>query len=353
VSVLWFIAGYSLAFGDSVNGWIGGLDKAFLGDIVTTTLKEDIPETVFFMFQMTFAIITPGLIVGAYPERVRFGAVLMFSALWLLLVYVPICHWVWGGGWMAAMGVMDFAGGIVVHTSAGLSALVFAHVLGGRHGFPHEVALPHNPGMTMAGAAMLWVGWYGFNGGSALAANGNAGMAITVTHIAAAAGALAWMSVEWLQHRKASLVGIVTGTIAGLATITPAAGFIGPEGALPIGIAGGIVCYYATALIKRRWHIDDTLDVFAVHGVGGMLGTLLTAFFAAKAFGGAGFASANSISAQFLTQLTGVAVAALWSVVLTFAILKAVEMFVGLRVSQDQEAEGLDVTQHGERAYDM
>ncbi len=279
-SVLWLIGVYSLAFGDggSVNAWIGGLGKSFLAGVGTDTLFGDIPETVFFMFQMTFAIITPALIVGAYPERMKFAAVLLFSGLWLILVYAPVAHWVWGGGWLADMGVMDFAGGLVVHVTAGASALVIAIVLGSRRGFPREITPPHSPGMVMMGAAMLWVGWYGFNAGSALAANGSAGMAMTVTHLSAASASLTWMTIEWVKHGKPSLVGLVTGTIAGLATITPASGFVGPVGGLVYGIAAGAVCYWAVNLIKQKFEIDDSLDVFAVHGVGGALGTLLAAF---------------------------------------------------------------------------
>ena len=265
-----------------------------------------VPEVVYFMFQMTFAIITPALIVGAYPERITFPAVLLFSAMWLLLVYVPVAHWIWGGGWLGALGVMDFAGGLVVHLTAGASALVLALVLGPRRGFPHEQITPHNPGMTMAGAAMLWVGWFGFNGGSALAANGNAGMAIAVTHVSASVGALTWAGVEWIKYGKPSLVGVVTGMVAGLATITPASGFVGPIGAVIIGLLGGYVCQWVTAYIKQVRRIDDSLDVFAVHGVGGILGTLLTAFLATEAFGGLGIAVEESALGQFGVQVLGV-----------------------------------------------
>ncbi len=354
-SVLWLIGVYSLAFGDggSVNAWIVGLGKSFLAGVGTDTLFGDIPETVFFMFQMTFAIITPALIVGAYPERMKFAAVLLFSGLWLILVYAPVAHWVWGGGWLADMGVMDFAGGLVVHLTAGASALVIAIVLGGRRGFPREVTPPHSPGMVMMGAAMLWVGWYGFNAGSALAANGSAGMAMTVTHLSAAAASLTWMSIEWLKHGKPSLVGLVTGTIAGLATITPASGFVGPVGGLVYGIAAGAVCYWAVNLIKQKFEIDDSLDVFAVHGVGGALGTLLAAFFAASSLGGLGLADGVTMGKAFWVQLVGVAATLAWTVVVSYVIIKVVGAIVGLRVSEDDEAEGLDITVHGERGYNL
>ena len=312
VSVLWLAVAYSLVF-DPGNAVIGGLGRAFLGGAGTETLAGTVPEVVYFMFQMTFAIITPALIVGAYPERITFPAVLLFSAIWLLLVYAPVAHWIWGGGWLAALGVMDFAGGLVVHLTAGASALVLALVLGPRRGFPHEPITPHSPGMTMAGAAMLWVGWFGFNGGSALAANGNAGMAIVVTHVSASVGALTWAAIEWIKYGKPSLVGAVTGMVAGLASITPASGSVGPIGALIIGLLGGYVCQWVTAYIKQVRHIDDSLDVFAVHGVGGMLGTLLTAFLATEAFGGLGIAVEGSTLAQFGVQLLGVVAVGVWS----------------------------------------
>jgi Amt family ammonium transporter len=352
VSVLWLVVGYSLAFGEG-SPVIGGLERAFLAGAGTEALAGTIPEVVFFMFQMTFAIITPALIVGAYPERITFPAVLLFSGVWLLLVYVPVAHWIWGGGWLAALGVMDFAGGLVVHLTAGASALVLALVIGRRRGFPHEQITPHSPGLTMAGAAMLWVGWFGFNGGSALAANGNAGMAIAVTHVSAAMGALTWAAIEWLKYGKPSLVGAVTGMVAGLASITPASGFIGPIGALIIGIAGGYVCQWVTAHLKQVRHIDDSLDVFAVHGVGGILGTLLTAFLATEAFGGLGIAVETGALAQFGVQLIGVAAVGVWSAALTFGIAKVVGVMVPLRVSEVVELEGLDVNIHGERAYDI
>jgi ammonium transporter, Amt family len=352
VSVLWLVIGYSLAFGEG-NAVIGGLGRVFLAGVSTETLSGSIPEVVFFMFQMTFAIITPALIVGAYAERITFPAVLLFSSIWLLLVYAPVAHWIWGGGWLAALGVMDFAGGLVVHLTAGASALVLALVIGRRRGFPHEQITPHSPGLTMAGAAMLWVGWFGFNGGSALAANGNAGMAIAVTHISAAVGALTWATIEWVKYGKPSLVGAVTGMVAGLASITPASGFVGPIGALIIGLVGGYVCQRVTSYLKQVRHIDDSLDVFAVHGVGGILGTLLTAVLAAEAVGGLGLAVDSGALAQFGVQLTGVVAVGVWSAALTYGIAKVIGAMVPLRVSEVVELEGLDVNIHGERAYDL
>ena len=350
-SILWLVCAYALAFGDG-NKFIG-LSKFFLAGVGPETLFGDIPETVFFMFQMTFAIITPALIVGAFPERMKFPAVLLFSGLWLIIVYAPVAHWIWGGGWLADMGVMDFAGGLVVHLTAGSSAVVLAILLGSRKGFPREITPPHNPGMTMIGACMLWVGWYGFNAGSALAANGSAGMAMVVTHISAATASLVWMAIEWQQHGKPSLIGTVTGTIAGLATITPASGFVGPVGALILGVAAGVICYIAVVLMKQRFKIDDSLDVFAVHGVGGLLGTVLVAILAHGAFGGLGLAEDTTVGGQLGVQIVGALATAAWSVVWTFIILKAVGAMVGLRVSDDEETEGLDITVHGERGYSL
>jgi Amt family ammonium transporter len=354
-SVLWLVVVYSLAFGDggAANDWIGGFGKAFLAGAGTDALSGTIPENVFFMFQMTFAIITPALIVGAYPERANFVAVMLFSALWLILVYAPVAHWIWGGGWLAKMGVLDFAGGLVVHLTAGVSALVMVVMLGARKGFPREIMPPHNPGMVATGACMLWVGWYGFNGGSALAANGAAGMAITVTHISAATASLTWMVIEWAKHGKPSLIGFVTGTIAGLATITPASGFVGPVGGLALGVAAGAVCYFCVWLIKQRLRIDDSLDVFAVHGVGGLLGTILTAFFASPRLGGLGFADGMNTMKQLVAQLTGVVAVTVWTVVVCYIIIKIVSVMTPLRVSPDDETEGLDITTHGERGYSL
>jgi Amt family ammonium transporter len=353
VSVLWLIAGYSLAFADggSAQGWIGGLGKAFLLGVGVDDLTGDIPESVFFMFQMTFAIITPALIAGAYVERIRFGHVLLFSGLWLIVVYAPVAHWVWGGGFLQQWGTLDFAGGLVVHATAGTSALVVAAMLGSRRGFPRELTPPHNPGLTMTGAAMLWVGWFGFNAGSALAANGSAGMAMVVTHLSAAMASLVWVAIEWLKFGKPSLVGVVTGMVAGLATVTPASGFIGPIGGLAIGLAGGIVCYFAVGIVKTRLRIDDSLDVFAVHGVGGVLGILLAAPFGDAALGGLGLKM--PVGAQLGVQAAGALIVIAWSAIATAAIVAAARALVGLRVAPEEETEGLDLTQHGERSYTL
>ncbi len=355
VSIVWLLYGYSLAFTDGA-GWqplIGGFSKAMLDGIAPDTLSGNVSETVFMMFQMTFAIITPALIVGAFAERMRFSAMLLFSLLWVSLVYLPVCHWVWGGGWLADIGVMDFAGGIVVHINAGIAALVAALVLGRRKGFPESPMPPHNLTMTVSGACMLWVGWFGFNAGSALAANGTAGMAMLVTHIAAATASLTWIAAEWLKQGKPSVLGIVTGMVAGLGTITPASGYVGPLGALVIGISAGIACYLATQFIKRKLFIDDSLDVFPVHGVGGILGTLLTGVFAAPLLGGVGFADGVGIGRQVLTQLIGVAATVVWCGLLTFIILKLVNAMLRLRVSPEQETEGLDVALHNETGYNL
>ncbi|HTI86708.1 MAG TPA: ammonium transporter [Alphaproteobacteria bacterium] len=354
VSVAWLVAGYALSFGDggSVNHLIGGLSKAFLAGIGPDTLSGSVPEIAFFMFQMTFAIITPGLIIGAFVERIRFGAVVLFTILWSLFVYVPICHWVWGGGFLANLGVEDFAGGIVVHLTSGISAIIMALMVGPRRKFPVEIHPPHNPGMVMTGAGMLWVGWYGFNGGSALAADGAAAMAIAVTHISAATAACTWMVVEWLRYKRASCVGVVTGAVAGLATVTPASGFIGPFGGFACGLIAGVVCFEAVAFVKHRLKIDDSLDVMAVHGVGGITGTMLTAVLGAPAFGGLGL-SKLSIGGQLAAQLIGIAAAAAWTIVATVVIVMVVRATIGLRVSEEDEAEGLDITAHGERAYDL
>lgn len=353
MSILWFVLVYSLAFGDggAANAWIGGLDKAFLSGVSVGTLSGTIPESVFFMFQMTFAVITPALIVGAYVERIKFSAVLIFSAVWIILVYGPVCHWIWGGGWLAEMGVKDFAGGLVVHVTAGISALVIAKMLGGRRGFPREITPPHHPGLTMIGAAMLWVGWFGFNAGSALAADGSAGMAMVVTHISAATASLVWMCIEWVKHGKPSLIGIVTGMVAGLATITPGAGFVGPAGALVFGIVAGFVCFWCVGFIKQKIRIDDSLDVFAVHGVGGALGILLTSFFGAEALGGLGLGEGMTMTKQLGVQVLGIVVVALWSLVISWIIVKVIQKTIGLRVNEEDEIEGLDITSHGERIH--
>jgi Amt family ammonium transporter len=351
-SVLWLVGVYSLAF-DEGNAIIGGLGKAMLLGVGKDALSGDIPESVFFMFQMTFAIITPALIIGAYVERIKFSAVLLFSGLWLIIVYAPICHWVWGGGWLAEKGVMDFAGGLVVHATAGTAAIIAVKALGNRTGFPTHLRPPHNPGMTMIGAAMLWVGWFGFNGGSALAADGNAGMALLVTHVSAATGALVWVVIEWLKFGKPSLVGIVTGMVAGLATITPASGFVGPVGGLCIGLAGGVVCYYAVNVVKNKLNTDDTLDVFAVHGIGGILGILMVSVFATENFGGAGLADGMTMFSQLGVQALGVIATVAWTAIFTWLILKITKAICGLRVNDDQITEGLDLSEHGERAYTL
>ncbi|MBT3672970.1 MAG: ammonium transporter [Porticoccaceae bacterium] len=357
-SIIWFAFGYSLAFGNggSMNAYIGNLDNFFLGNLTEDSMAGDIPESVFAMFQMTFAIITPALIVGAFAERMRFSAMLLFSGLWLVLVYAPITHWVWGGGWLGEMGLLDFAGGTVVHITAGVGALIAALVLGNRKGFPRQAMPPHNLTMTVTGAGMLWVGWFGFNGGSALAANGDAGMAMLVTHISAAAGSLAWMMMEWIKHGKPSVLGIVTGMVAGLGTITPASGFIGPAGALVIGLSAGIICYYATQAIKQRFQIDDSLDVFPVHGVGGMLGTLLAGVFASDALGvfsGQGYNEGMDMVSQVSVQLTGIVATFAYTAVVTYVLLKLVDRMLTLRVEEEGEMRGLDLVEHDERGYDL
>jgi len=349
-SLLWLVAGYSLAFSEG-NAWIGGLDRLFLAGITRETLFGTLPESLFVMFQMTFAIITPALMVGAFVERIKFGAVMMISGLWLLIVYVPTVHWVWGGGWLAEMGVIDFAGGIVVHVTAGVSATVIAIMLGARKGFPDKVMPPHAPWMVMVGASLLWVGWFGFNAGSAVAANQDAGMAMLVTHLSAATASIVWLVIEKIKFGKPSLVGLVTGTIAGLATITPASGSVGPLGGVILGLAGGIICYFAVDIIKHKWKIDDSLDVLAVHGVGGATGTLLVAFLAGFGDGGTGLADGMTAGSQFIVQLTGVVSVAIFSVIATVIIVIVTKAVVGLRASEDDETEGLDFSHHGETSY--
>ncbi len=354
-SLLWLFWGYSLAFGDGggANAVIGGLDNLFLLNVGRDAMSGTIPESVFVMFQMTFAIITPALVVGGFAERMRFSAMLLFTALWLTLVYVPVCHWVWGGGWLGEMGLLDFAGGTVVHMTAGIGAIVTAMVLGNRNGFPTTAMPPHNLALAVAGAGMLWVGWFGFNAGSALAANGDAGMAMLVTHISAATGSLAWMAMEWLRYGKPSVLGIVTGMVAGLGTITPASGFVGPMGALVIGLLAGVICFLATNYLKRALKIDDSLDVFPVHGVGGMLGITMSGIFVSAGLGGAGFAEGMSMSSQVLVQLIGVVAVLAWTAGVTFVVLKVVDVITGLRVNAEEETEGLDISQHEERAYNF
>jgi Amt family ammonium transporter len=355
MSILWLVVGYSLAFSDggAVNQFVGGLSNFFLGGIAEDTLEGTIPASSFIAFQMTFAIITPALIVGGFAERMRFSAVVMFSAAWLLLVYAPICHWVWGGGWLSDLGLMDFAGGTVVHITAGVAAIVTAVVLGNRRGFPDTAMPPHNMTLTIAGAGMLWVGWFGFNGGSAFAANGDAAMAILVTHMSAAAGAFTWMCAEWIKYGKPSALGAVTGMVAGLGTITPASGFVGPAGGLVIGICAGIVCFFATNFIKRSLKIDDSLDVFPVHGVGGALGTILTAVFASNALGIFSGQEDINIVSQLGTQAIGVIAVIVYTALVTFVILKVTGALVGNRVDDEVEVAGLDLNSHNERGYDI
>ncbi|NKB97671.1 MAG: ammonium transporter [Pseudomonadales bacterium] len=354
-SLLWLIVGYSLAFGDggSMNAFIGGFENILLVGIAEETISGTIPESSFALFQMTFAIITPALIIGGFAERMKFSAVVIFTAAWLLLVYAPICHWVWGGGWLSDLGVMDFAGGTVVHITAGVAALVVAVVLGNRRGFPEQAMPPHNMPLTIMGAGMLWVGWFGFNGGSALAANGDAAMAMLVTHISAAAGAFTWMCAEWVRYGKPSALGAVTGMVAGLGTITPASGFVGPGGALLIGLSAGLVCFVATNYIKRGLKIDDSLDVFPVHGVGGILGTLLTAVFASNALGAFSGQEEIDIGSQLGIQAVGVIATIAYTAVVTYIILLVTGALVGNRVEDDEELEGLDLVSHNERGYDL
>lgn len=355
VSILWLVVGYSLAFSTG-NAWVGDFSKMMMAGIGRDTLSGGIPESLFMLFQMTFAIITPALIIGGFAERMKFSSMLLFSALWLIFVYAPITHWVWGGGWLSAMGLYDFAGGTVVHITAGVAALVAAIVLGPRRGFPNTAMPPHNMTMTVTGAGMLWVGWFGFNGGSALAANGDAGMAMLVTHISAATGAMVWMTMEWIRFGKPSALGAVTGMVAGLGTITPASGFVGPGGALIIGLAAGFVCFNATLYIKKVLKIDDSLDVFPVHGVGGILGTLLAGVFSATTLGvfsGYGFADGiTSMGGQLWVQLVGVLATIAFTAVVTWIILKLVDALFGLRVSEEEEFQGLDIVLHDERGYD-
>ncbi|EGT3628075.1 ammonium transporter [Morganella morganii] len=356
-SVLWFAIGYSLAF-DAGNGFIGGLGKALLSGIGRDSLSGDIPEPLFMLFQMTFAIITPALIIGGFAERMKFSAVLIFSGAWLLLVYAPITHWVWGGGWLAQLGLYDFAGGTVVHITAGVAALVAAKVLGPRKGFLNSAIMPHNLTMTVTGAGMLWVGWFGFNGGSALGANGTAAMAILATHLAASMGAMTWAAIEWIKFGKPSALGIVTGMVAGLGTITPASGYVGPAGALVIGLLGGIVCFYSTVYIKQKLKIDDSLDVFPVHGVGGILGTLLAGVFSSTqlgVFSGYGFAAVNeTMIDQLGVQIIGVAATFTYTAVVTWLLFVIIRKLLGgLRVSTEQEVNGLDLSEHEETGYSL
>ena len=355
-STLWVVVGYTLAFGDSsLGGWLGGGQHWMLMNMDAVWGTSTIPESTFVLFQMTFAAITPALMVGAWVDRARFAWVIGFCALWGLLVYAPVAHWVWGGGWMSQMGVLDFAGGLVVHTTAGISALVVALLLGKRQGFPTTPLLPHAPGVTMLGAVLLWVGWFGFNGGSALTATAAASGAIINTHVAASVAALVWILIERISFGKPTTVGFATGAIAGLATITPAAGFVSPGSAILIGVAASVVCYYAIQLVKMKLRIDDSLDVFAVHGVGGMLGSVLLGLFLSAGFGGAGYESvgAGSMGAQIGVQAMGVGVIAIFSAVVSALIAVAINLFVPMRVTEDDEQQGLDITSHGERAWEF
>ena len=352
VSVVWVIYGYSLAFTGS-GSIIGGTDAFFLSNLTRDSASGTLPESLFVVFQMTFAVITPALVVGAFAERMKFSAMCIFTVLWVTLVYLPTCHMVWGGGYLGSIGVIDFAGGLVVHATCGVGALVAAMMLGPRKGFPGGSLVPHNRPMVVMGAAMLWVGWFGFNGGSAVAADSNAAMAILVTHISAAVGALTWMTVEWIKTGKPTVVGIATGMVAGLATITPASGTVGPQGALLIGLLAGLVCFYATQMIKGFFKIDDSLDVFPVHGVGGILGILMLAFIGKPdGFLGAGAAGFDpSVFDQFMIQLQGVVVICVWTLVFSWIALKITSLIADLRVSDDNEHEGLDLTEHNESAY--
>ena len=351
MSILWAFYAYSLAFGEG-NAFIGGLGKAFLNGVTVDAMSGTIPETVFMTFQMTFAVITPALIVGAFAERMKFSAMLVFMALWLTLVYAPVCHWVWGGGWLGGYGILDFAGGTVVHINAGVAGLAAALVLGPRQGYPDTPMLPNNLSYTIVGAAMLWVGWFGFNAGSELAADGVAGMALAVTQLATAAAALAWMCCEWLRHGKPSVLGIASGAIAGLVAITPASGSVGPMGSIVIGAASGVVCFIASTAVKRAMGYDDSLDVFGIHCVGGIVGALLTGVFCAVSLGGSGFGDGNeSITDQVLAQAVGVVATLVYTFIVSFVALKIIDGVMGLRVAEDQEEEGLDLALHDERGY--
>ena len=356
VSVLWVLYLYSFAFAEG-GPFIGGLSKVMFAGVAEGSVSGTVPETVFAMFQLTFAVITPALVVGAFAERMKFSAMLLFSVLWVSVVYAPVCHWVWASdGWLFKKGLLDFAGGTVVHITAGVAALVCALVLGKRQGFPGHAMTPHNLTMTVTGAGMLWVGWFGFNAGSALAANGNAGMAMLVTHISAAAGAISWSVMEWFHYKRPSVLGIVTGMVAGLGTITPASGFVGPGGALVIGLTAGVVCFLATNFLKRRLAVDDSLDVFPVHGVGGILGTLFAGVFASAGLGlfsGQGYAEGMDMGSQMGVQVIGVLATGIYTAAVTFVLLKLVDFVTGLRVTAEEETMGLDTAQHNERGYDI
>ena len=353
VSLLWAVFGYSLVFGEGAL-WLGGLGNAMLANLADIRAGTTISEPVFALFQMTFAIITPALVIGAFVERVRFGWVVIFSLLWVILVYLPVARWIWGGGWLAAnIGTLDFAGGIVVHTTAGVAALLVARMLGRRKGFNKTLMLPHSPVLTLTGAGLLWVGWFGFNGGSALAAGSGAASAIFSTHLAASTAALVWIAIERIRIGKPTSVGIVTGAIAGLATVTPAAGYVGPTGAIALGLLGGSLCFFMIQLVKHKWQIDDSLDVFAVHGIGGILGSLLMPLFFFKELGGVGFAAGSGLGQQLLAQLIGVAVVAGWTVIMTLLAARAAALAVPMRVDEEAEHDGLDLHSHGERGWEF
>jgi len=353
MTILWACYLYSLAFGDDISGFVGGLGKAFMAGVTVDSLSGTIPETVFSMFQLTFAIITPALIVGAFAERMKFSAMLWFMALWGTLVYAPVCHWVWGGGWLSEKGVLDFAGGTVVHINAGVAGLVAALVMGKRRGFPQQPMKPSNLVLTTVGAGMLWVGWFGFNAGSELAADGVAGMAMAVTQIATAAAALTWMFLEWMSHGKPSALGLVSGAVAGLVAITPASGFVGPMGAIAIGFAAGLVCYLAVVKMKKTFGYDDSLDAFGVHGVGGFVGAILTGVFVDAGLGGAGLGEGVTMGGQVVSQFIGAGATIVYCGVVSFILLKVIDAVIGLRVTDEQEQEGLDLVLHDEKGYNL
>lgn len=353
-SLVWIVVGYTLSFGSVTNGWLGGGNAWMLISLGNVRESTTVPESAFVLFQMTFAAITPALMAGAWVDRARFGWVITFCALWSLVVYAPVTHWIWGGGWLSAgVGTLDWAGGIVIHTTAGVSALVIAVMLGKRKGYPQTLMLPHSPALTMAGAALLWVGWFGFNGGSALQANDDAAAAIIATHAAAATAAMVWLLVERIMVGKPTSVGFATGAIAGLATVTPAAGFISPGAAILFGAAGAVVCYFAIQLVKQKLQIDDSLDVFAVHGVGGMLGSVMLGLFMSESLGGVGYADGMNMVAQTFAQLIGVGITIIWSVIASVILALMASMVFPMRVSEDAEREGLDITSHGERAWEF
>jgi Amt family ammonium transporter len=355
VTVIWLLYGYSMAFGDggSMQSYYGGFGKAFFAGVGVDSLSGTIPETVFSMFQLTFAIITPALIVGAFAERMKFSAMLWFMGIWVTIVYFPICHWVWGGGWLGDLGALDFAGGTVVHINAGIAGLMAALVLGKRNGYPKAPMLPHSVVLTVVGAGMLWVGWFGFNAGSELAADGTAGMAMAVTQIATGAAALAWMFCEWLIHGKPGALGIASGAVAGLVAITPASGFVGPMGALAIGVAAGVACYLAATKLKRALGYDDSLDAFGVHAIGGIVGAMLTGVFVAASLGGSGLGEGVTMGHQLWVQFIAVAATVVYDAIVSFIILKIIDVLIGLRVSDEEETQGLDISLHDERGYDM